>query len=211
MTIDRSVVKLNFFCLLLVLVLIVFTHFSGLKVRDLFFNPYFSPHPNVALLTRTFQILCSVPVIVCTFTYGLAKTIQPRSWENRFILFSALLTGGFLLNEIYRIHIYMIAVGIPKLGVSFLYAVFLSSYGWFFRRELQTTPYQILLAGLGLLFLAIGVDALNLKSKIISSLLEGVPKLFSEINIAFYYWYVCKCFVEKAFHQIIDTSDKCVI
>lgn len=205
MTIDRSVVQLNLFCLLLVLVLIVFTHFSGLKVSDLFFHPYFSPNPNVALLTRTFQILCSVPVIVCTFTYGLAKTIQPRSWENRFILFSALLTGGFLLNEIYRIHIYMIAVGIPKLGVSFLYAVFLSSYGWFFRREVQTTPYQILLAGLGLLFLAIGVDALNLKSKIISSLLEGVPKLFSEINIAFYYWYVCKCFVEKAFHQIIDT------
>ncbi|MGB7708074.1 MAG: hypothetical protein WBL95_00770 [Microcoleus sp.] len=205
MTIDRSVVQLNLFCLLLVLVLIVFTHFSGLKVSDLFFHPYFSPNPNVALLTRTFQILCSVPVIVCTFTYGLAETIQPRSWENRFILFSALLTGGFLLNEIYRIHIYMIAVGIPKLGVSFLYAVFLSSYGWFFRREVQTTPYQILLAGLGLLFLAIGVDALNLKSKIISSLLEGVPKLFSEINIAFYYWYVCKCFVEKAFHQIIDT------
>lgn len=205
MTIDRSVVKLNLFCLLLVLVLIVFTQFSGLKVSDLFFHPYFSPNPNVALLTRTFQILCSVPVIVCTFTYGLAKTIQPRSSENRFILFSALLTGGFLLNEIYRIHIYMIAVGIPKLGVSFLYAVFLSSYGWFFRRELQMTPYQILLAGLGLLFLAIGVDALNLKSQIISSLLEGVPKLFSEINIAFYYWYVCKCFLQKAFHQIIDT------
>lgn len=205
MTIDRSVVQLNLFCLLLVLVLIVFTHFSGLKVSDLFFHPYFSPNPNVALLTRTFQILCSVPVIVCTFTYGLAETIQPRSWENRFLLFSALLTGGFLLNEIYRIHIYMIAVGIPKLGVSFLYAVFLSSYGWFFRRELQMTPYHILLAGLGLLFLAIGVDALNLKSQIISSLLEGVPKLFSEINIAFYYWYVCKCFVEKAFHQIIDT------
>jgi len=99
----------------------------------------------------------------------------------------------------------MIAVGIPKLGVSFLYAVFLSSYGWFFRRELQMTPYQILLAGLGLLFLAIGVDALNLKSQIISSLLEGVPKLFSEINIAFYYWYVCKCFLQKGFHQIIDT------
>jgi len=205
MTIDRSVVKLNLFCLLLVLVLIVFTQFSGLKVSDLFFHPYFSPNPNVALLTRTFQILCSVPVIVCTFTYGLAKTIQPRSSENRFILFSALLTGGFLLNEIYRIHIYMIAVGIPKLGVSFLYAVFLSSYGWFFRRELQMTPYQILLAGLGLLFLAIGVDALNFKSQIISSLLEGVPKLFSEINIAFYYWYVCKCFLQKGFHQILDT------
>ena len=202
MTISRFVVRLNGLSLFLVVLLILLTQLSGLKVSDLFFHPYFSPNPNIALLTRTFQVLCSVPVIVCTFTYGLAQSIQPRTSENRFILFSALLTGGFLLNEIYRIHVYMVAVGIPKLGVSLLYAVVLSSYGWSFRRELKFTPYQILLAGLGLLFFAIGVDSLHLTNKIFSSLLEGVPKLFSEINIAFYYWYVCKCFVEKAFHKI---------
>ncbi|MEG4203916.1 hypothetical protein QUA20_08295 [Microcoleus sp. Pol7_A1] len=205
MTISRLVVQLNCLSLFLVALLILLTQLSGLKVSDLFFHPYFSPNPTVALLTRIFQILCSVPVILCTFTYGLAQSIQPRHIENRFILFSALLTGGFMLNEIYRIHIYMIALGIPKLGVSLLYAVVLSSYGWFFRRELQFTPYQILLAGLGLLFFAIGVDALNFKSKIISSLLEGVPKLFSEINIAFFYWYVCKCFLQKVFYQTINS------
>src|SRR4028119_1931423 len=202
MTISRFVFRLNCLSFFLVALLIILTQLSGLKVSDLFFHPYFSPNPNIALLTRTFQVLCSVPVIVCTFTYKLAQSIQPRNSENRFILFSALLTGGFLLNHSYRIHIYMIALGIPKLGVSLLYAVVLCSYGWFFRRELQCTPYQILLAGLGLLFFAIGVDSLQLKNKIFSSLLEGVPKLFSEINIAFYYWYVCKCFVEKAFHKI---------
>jgi hypothetical protein len=201
MTISRFIFKLNCLSLFLVALLIIFTQLSGLKVSDLFFHPYFSPNPNVALLTRTFQILCSVPVIVCTFTYKLALTIQPRNSENRFILFSALLTGGFLLNEIYRFHIYMVALGIPKLGVSLLYAIVLSSYGWFFRRELQFTPYQILLASLGLLFFAIGVDSLHLKNKIFSSLLEGVPKLFSEINIAFYYWYVCKYFLLKAFYK----------
>ena len=205
MTIFRLVVRLNCLSFFLVALLIIFTQLSGLKASDLFFHPYFSPNPNVALLTRTFQILCSVPVIVCTFTYGLAKTIQPRTSENRFLLFSALLTGGFLLNEIYRIHIYMVAVGIPKLGVSLLYAVVFSSYGWFFRRELQCTPYQILLAGLGLLFFAIGVDSQHLKNKIFSSLLEGVPKLFSEINIAFYYWYVCNCFLLKAFYKNIES------
>ncbi|MEG4146637.1 hypothetical protein [Microcoleus sp. Pol12B5] len=205
MTLSRFVVRLNCLSLLLVALLIFFTQLSGLKVSDLFFQPYFSPHPNVALLTRTFQILCCVPVVVCTFTYGLAKTIQPCPNENRFILFSAFLTGGFLLNQTYRIHIYMIAIGIPKLGVSLLYAVILSSYGCFFRRELQLTPYQILLAGLGLLFFAIGVDALHLRNKILSSLLEGVPKLFSEINIAFYYWYVCKCFLKKVFYKNIES------
>jgi hypothetical protein len=205
MTIFRLVVRLNCLSFFLVALLIIFTQLSGLKVSDLFFHPYFSPNPHVALLTRTFQILCSVPVIVCTFTYGLAQIIQPRTSENRFLLFSALLTGGFLVNEIYRIHIYMVAVGIPKLGVSLLYAVILSSYAWFFRRELQFTPYQILLAGLGLLFFAIGVDSQHLKNKIFSSLLEGVPKLFSEINIAFYYWYVCKCFLIKAFYKKLES------
>ena len=204
MTISHSLVKLNCFSLLLMGMVILLTQFSGLKVSDLFFFPYFSPNPNVALLTRTFQILCTVPVIVCTFTYGLAQTLQPRHPENRFILFSALVTGGFLLNEIYRIHIYMIGLGMPKLGVCLVYAVILSSYIWFFRRELKSTPYQILLAGWGLLFFAIGVDTLKLKSQILASLLEGVPKLFSEINIAFYYWYVCKCFVQNFFCQSIE-------
>jgi hypothetical protein len=205
MTIYRSLFRLNSLSFLLVILLVVFSQVSGLKISDLFFHPYFSPNPNVALLTRTFQILCAVPVIVCTFSYGLAKSLQPRHPENRFILVSAILTGAFLLNEIYRIHIYLIGIGIPKLGVSLLYAVGLFSYGWLFRRELKLTPYQILLAGLGLLFFAIGIDALNLQSKIMASLLEGVPKLFSEINIAFYYWYVCKCFVEKIVSQIDRT------
>jgi hypothetical protein len=204
MTISRSLFKLNFLSILLVGMVILLTQFSGLKVSDLFFFPYFSPNPSIAFLTRTFQILCSVPVIVCTFTYGLAKSIKPRHPENRFILFSALVTGGFLLNEIYRVHIYMIRIGIPKLGVCLLYVVVLSSYGWFCRRELKSTPYQILLAGLGLLFFAIGVDTLKLKSQIFASLLEGVPKLFSEINIAFYYWYVCKSFLQRTFYQSID-------
>src|SRR4028119_1955194 len=205
MTISRFVVRVNCLSFFLVALVIIFTQLSGLKVSDLFFHPYFSSNPNVALLTRTFQILCSVPVIVCTFTYGLAQSIQPRNLENRFILFSALLTGGFMLNHSYRIHIYMIALGLPKLGVSLLYAVVLCSYGWFFRREVQLTPYQILLAGLGLFFFAIGVDSLHLKNKIFSSLLEGVPKLFSEINIGFYYWYVCKCFLLQAFYKNIES------
>jgi hypothetical protein len=202
MNIFRSVFRLNCLSLFLVCCLIILTHSSGLKVSDLFSHPFFSPEPNVALLTRTFQVLCSVPVIVCIFSYGLAEAIQPRHSDNKFILYSAFVTGGFLLNEIYRIHIYMMGIGIPKLGVSFLYAILLISYGWGFRRELKSTPYQILLAGLGLLFFAIGIDALNLQTKILASLLEGVPKLFSEINIAFYYWYVSKSFLEKVVDKI---------
>ncbi|PSB14253.1 hypothetical protein C7B69_19250 [filamentous cyanobacterium Phorm 46] len=202
MTIYRSLFRLNSFCFLFLGLAIGVSLFLGLKVSDLFFYPYFSPNPNIAFLTRTFQLLCSVPVIVCAFTYGLEKKNHPRHPATKFILFSALLTGGFLLNEIYRIHIYMIKLGISKLGVCLLYAIILFSYGWVFQRELKETPYQILLAGVALLFFAIAVDSLHLKNQTIASLLEGVPKLFSAIDIAFYYWCVCKLFLVKNFSKI---------
>jgi len=73
MTIYRSLFRLNSFCFLFLGLAIVVSLFFGLKVSDLFFYPYFFPNPNIAFLTRTFQLLCSVPVIVCAFTYGLTK------------------------------------------------------------------------------------------------------------------------------------------
>jgi hypothetical protein len=177
-----------------------------LEVGDLFANPFFSPHPNVALLTRTFQLLCSVPFMVCTFSYGLLKNMKSSYLEERFLLCSAIFTGAFLFNEIYRVHVYIVVAGFPKIGVVLLYAVLLLTYGWFFRRELKATPYQLALAGLGLLFVAMAVDLLHLPAEDHPSLLEGVPKLFSEINIAFYYWYVCTCLIEKAFHKNSTSS-----
>ncbi len=200
-----SVLKINFLFLGLVILLIALTKVLGLKSADLFLNPFFSPRPNVALLTRTFQLLCGVPVIVCTFSYGLLKTVQTPRREHEFIFYSALLTGGFLLNEIYRIHIYMIKIGIPKLGVSLLYAIILFFYGWAFQRQLRSTPYRMLLTGVALLFFAIAIDAINLTNHNLASLLEGVPKLLSEINIDFYYWWVCQSLVEKS---LTETADK---
>lgn len=200
-----SIFWVNTLSLLLVGISIILTKLYGLEVKDLFFHPLFYPQPNVAFLTRTFQLLCCVPVIVCGFSYGLLKTFNPRNSDKEFILASALLTGGFMLNEIYRIHIYLVGMGISKLGVSFFYALALFSYGCFFRRQLKSTPYGVLLVGVGLLFFAIAVDSQHLKNKMISSLLEGVPKLFSEINIVFYYWWVCKYSVEKSIDKIIKT------
>lgn len=192
----RTVFRFNSLLVLLLGVLILLTQSSGWEVSDLFFNPFFSPKPSVALLTRTFQILCAVPVVVCTFSYGLLERIQPRRPENGFILFSALITGAFLLNEIYRIHLYLVRLGVPKLGVSFLYALLLISYAWGFRQQLQSTPYRVLLGGLALLFFAIAIDALKLKNHLLATLLEGIPKLLSEFNISFYYWCVCRYLVE---------------
>jgi hypothetical protein len=132
-----------------------------------------------------------VPAIVCAFSFALLKTIQPRRKENLFILCSALLTGGFLLNEIFRIHIILLVAGVPKLMTILVYAIIAGGYGLAFSSTIKSTPYILLLTGIGLLFFAIAVDSLHLGFDTIASLLEGVPKLFSEINIALYFWYVC--------------------
>jgi len=200
-----SIIWLNTLSLFLVLILIVLTKISGLEVSDLFFHPSFYRQPNIALLTRTFQLLCCVPVIICAFSYSLLKTFNPGNAANKFLLGSAFLTGGFLLNEIYRIHIYFVFMGISKLGISLFYAIVLFAYGWYFWRQIKSTPYGLLLVGICLLFFAIAVDAQHLKNKMLGSLLEGIPKLFSEINIVFYYWYICKYQVEKCINKIIKT------
>jgi hypothetical protein len=192
MTNYRSVFWLNSLSLLLVAALIVYSKVFGPSVSTLFLPPPSPTSPNARLLTHTFQILCSVPPIVCAFSFGLLKTIQPQNKQNVFILCSALITGGFLINEIYRIHILVgLIAGVPKLAVILVYAIAAGGYGFAFRRTIQSTPYILLLTGMGLLLTGISVDSLHLGFDGIPSLLEGIPKLFSEINIALYFWYVC--------------------
>ncbi len=192
MKIYRSVVWVNILSFLFVVGLVIYANFFGSSVGGLFLPPFTFSEPDIGFLTRTFQLLCSVPTIVCAFTFRLLKTIEPRGKNNIFILCSALLTGGFLINEIFRIHIYLIAfAGIPKLVTGLVYGLVAAGYGFAFRRTIKSTPYFLLLTGMGLLFIGIVVDSLKLHGHGIPGLLEGVPKLFSEINIALYFWYVC--------------------
>lgn len=192
MTIYRSVLWINILSFLLVVVLVIYAKFFGSSVGGLFLPPFTFSEPDLGFLTRTFQLLCSVPTIVCAFTFGLLKTIDPRGKTNVFILFSALITGGFLFNEIFRVHIYLLVfAGISKQVTSLVYGLVATVYGFAFRRTIKSTPYFLLLTGMGLLLVGIVVDSLKLHGDGIPGLLEGLPKLFSEINIALYFWYVC--------------------
>lgn len=188
----RAAFWLNTLSFLLVFALIVYTKLFGPSVSSLFLHPSFYPSLNIASLTRAFQILCAVPPVVCGFSFALLKTIQPQSKENLFILCSALLTGGFLVNEIYRIHIALsVMEGGSKLGAILVYGICAGAYGVAFRRKIQSTPYSLLLTGTLLLAFGIVMDSLGWGTEGISSLLEGLPKLFSELNITLYFWFVC--------------------
>lgn len=196
----RPVLWLNSLSLLVVIALIFYSQRFGPSVTSLFLHPPFSPYFNVAILTHTFQILCSVPPIICGFSFALLNKIQPDHQKNGFIFWSALITTGFLFNEIYRIHVLLAIAGIPKLLTIFVYAIFLLVYSFTFKPRIQQTPYILLLIGIVLLLIGIMIDSLKLPGETLPSLLEGIPKLFSEINISLYFWYVCYLEIIRSFH-----------
>lgn len=183
----------NGLMLLLVLVLLGCTQLFGPSVGLLFIKSFVSPYPFVGFLSRTFQILCCVPAILCTFSFSLLRTLQPQRPENAFWFYSALLTGGLMVNEIFRVHItLMMLVGIPKLLTTAGYSGLVLWYGLTFRDRIHSTPYKLLLTAVGLFLLALAVDSLRLPDRNLPALLEGIPKLFFMLNMSLYFWLVAR-------------------
>ncbi|BAY10311.1 hypothetical protein [Calothrix sp. NIES-2098] len=191
MSIYKTIFWFNSLGLLLIIVLIFSTKLFEVSAGGLFSPPPSPEYPSAGLLTHTFQLLCCVAPLVCAFSFALLKKIKPGGKNNKFILFSGLLTAGFLINEIYRLHIIALQFGIPKLLTIFIYATIALVYGLAFKSQLKSTPYIIIVASLILLFIAITIDSLHLSGSGAPSLLEGVPKLLSGLNMALYFWVVC--------------------
>jgi hypothetical protein len=143
-------------------------------------------------------MLFYLAVMVCIFTWGLLKIVQPDRPENRFILYSALFVGCFLFNEVFRTHVHLGRAGFPKVTIVIFYAALAIAYGLSFRRQIKLSPYPLLLGGVGLLFLAFFAEALPVQNEIVASLLEGVPKLLSGVNIALYFWFLCQGLVVRS-------------
>jgi hypothetical protein len=156
--------------------------------------------PTEGLLTNFFQLLCTVPPLICAFAFIILKKINSQNSNNNLIFYSTLITLGFLINEEYRIHIVLLQVaGIPKPVTIIVYALIGLYYGISFRQKIiKSTPYILLFAGLSLLIAGVSVDLLHLGSSS-STPLEGIPKLFSGINVALYYWLVCYTEVVNSF------------
>lgn len=169
--------------------------FDG-SVRGLFFPPCLATYPGAGLFFLAFQMLFYLGVMICLFTYGLLRLTQPGRQENKFILYSALFTGYFLFNEVFRTHVHLGRMGIPKVLVVASYFGLAIVYRIIFRKQIQQTPYLLLVSGvalLGIAFLAEGLmTQLDLGNDNLESILEGIPKLLSGINTALYFWFTCR-------------------
>jgi hypothetical protein len=198
----RTVLLFNGLTLLLVGLVTGCLSLSGSSVKGLFLPPCLATYPGAGFFFLGFQMLFYLSVMVCAFTFGLLKIMQPDRPENRFILYSALFTGCFLFNEVFRTHIHLGRAGFPKVTIVIFYTLLASAYGLAFRRQIRSTPYPLLVSGVGLLFAAFLAEALPVKNEIVSSLLEGIPKLLSGINIALYFWFLCQGLIVRS----IDSS-----
>jgi len=187
----RSILWWNGLALLLVLGLIMYGKATGIPAGSLVAPPPGSRNLYVGFLTHAIQILCAVPFVACAFSFGLLRSLQPKQ-SHLFLFGSALLTGGFLANEMFRIHIILGGVlGIPKWGTILGYATVLLVYAWCFRHQWRSTPYGLLIAAGCLFVVAFAMDSRLLGSGV-SDLLEGAPKFFSILNMALYFWLVSR-------------------
>lgn len=203
----RIVFLLNTLAVLLVGVVSFALNGFGSSVKGLFFPPCLATYPGAGFFFLMFQMLFYFSVMVCVFSFGLLRTTQPNRPENQFILGSAIVTGFFLFNEVFRTHVHLGRAGFPKVTIVIIYAVAAAVYGLTFRRQIKSTPYFLLVSGVGLLFLAFFAEALPWKDEAISSLLEGIPKLLSGVNIALYFWFVCKGLILRSLNFYNKTSN----
>lgn len=194
----RTAFWLNALLFLLLLILIGAAKLEGASAKELFLHPLVYPHISTSALTRLFQILCAVPPTLCFFTYSLLPGKTIGSIEKRFIICSALITSGFLINEIYRIHIYLSIIGFHKSLTILTCAIALSLYVIGFRRQLRLTPYPLLLASLVLLWFGISIDLRHIPNSDLSDFLEGIPKLLSQVHLSLYFWCTCQQILQRA-------------
>jgi hypothetical protein len=196
----RSKISLavNLFALYLILGAIALADRSRLPPRWLFFPPATPPAPLAGLLTHTFQLLGCVPSIVCLFTVCVLYSQKKQGKNGLFLLASALVTGIFAINEVYRGHIILLYYGIPKDRTIGVFAIGVILYGLIFWRQIRKTSYAILFGALALLALAIGMDFTRLDNPEFAALAEGIPKLLSGLNFALYFWDLCSREISRA-------------
>ena len=190
MNMSRYVFWVNCFAFALVIVVTAYAKFFTYSVGSVFDPPQYSSYFTVSLLTNVFQILCTIPFVLCTFSWALLR-VKSRNKKTTFFFASAILTGSFVLVEFFRLHVHLEKIGIPKIVTAAFFAIVAIGYGVKFWRVMLPTPYFLLLTSMGLMFIVVIVDSLKLPGDGIPSLLEGVPKLFTAINVVLYYWEVC--------------------
>ena len=136
----RLAIGMNILFVLVIFIVIALTQVLGISAGSLFSTPFSPVDIQIGVLTHIFQLLCTVPPVVCAFTFAILHSIRNHRKENSFFLVSALITAGFLFNTVFRFHIFLFRLGIPKLVTVLIYVIFAGTYGFTFKEKIRATP-----------------------------------------------------------------------
>jgi hypothetical protein len=192
---DRAILWLNGLMLLLFLALTVYVKFwsSGQVVETLFGSPFFREHPHLGMLTTVSNLLLCVSAVVCAFSFGLLRTVQPKGKANWFLFCSAAIITVILLDRMFRITIILYVFrDIRKLLLFLLYGSTALCYGLAFWKKIRSTPYILLIGAGGLLVFGGLVDLAHLPGEGTPAMLEDGSTLLASLNVALYFWVVCR-------------------
>ncbi|MBD2744097.1 hypothetical protein [Coleofasciculus sp. FACHB-1120] len=192
---DRAILFLNGGTVLVLLVLSVYAKFfgKGQGIEFLFADPFSIRRPYYGLLTSVSEVLWCLSGTVCLFSFTLLNTIYPNRKANLFVLCSAIGIFVLLADDLFRITLILRDVArIPK-GVMYLvYGTGAIAYGLCFWRKLLSTPYVLLIVASILFGISGLVDTLHIQGHGAPVMLEDGTKLLGILNIAFYFWHVCR-------------------
>jgi len=196
---NRSISWVNGVTLLLLLALSIYAKVwgKGRGIELLFDDPFSPQKPYAGFLTGISEILWCLTAAICAFSFSLLKSIYRR--PDRFIFCSALGIGILLVDDLFRLTLILNSLaGVPKILMYLIYATGAIAYSCCFRRRILSSPYVLLLIASGLFIFSSLVDITPLSGYGAPAMLEDGTKLLGLLNIALYFWSVCRQAVLRA-------------
>jgi hypothetical protein len=191
---DKAILVLNGTILagLIALALYAKLEQKGYGIILLFADDFNSKRPYLGLFTSISELLWCLSAAICFFSYSLSRSMIKRR-ADLFILYSGIGISILLLDDVFRFTLILNTyAGIPKLLMYTVYGGAAIAYGLLFRQKILKTPYALLFIS-GILFIISGAaDMVPLAGQGTPAMLEDGTKLLGLLNIALYFWQVCR-------------------
>lgn len=190
-----SVLWVNSLTLLAFLILSLYAKVAGKgeNIGYLFQDPFTLKQAYYGLFTSVSEVLWSLSATVCLFSFRLLRSLRPTAKPNVFLLYSGLGILVLMADDMFRISLIMDGLfGIPKGVMYSIYGMGAIIYGLRFWRKILSTPYILLLVAGGLFVLSGITDSIGLHGYGTPAMLEDGTRLWGILNIALYFWQVCK-------------------
>lgn len=195
-SIKRTALLIELIGILILILLIVsgmifdipFEHFSANLISELG-KPFY-----LGILNKIGVVFWSFSIIINFFTYILLKNENSiLTWEMKFLLYSCIFFGYFLLDELFELHGIILPryIGIHQLIVLIIYGMVTFFYIFYFRKEISNSYFPIFFLAISFLAISVFTDIFSYLGIIHLSfryLLDDGAKFLGTVNLFIYFF-----------------------